>query len=131
MKITSTTLAWVCLGLLALCPVFVILIWSYIDYKSNHGTVAAVLATNAGTALLVSLVFSFPEFKHQATRNLTYWVIFVGGASGLLSAVFWIMDEVGNLYLPAAFIAPFVVILLVLVWFTSKVSKEGTSDEGK
>ena len=130
MRISNRTLAKVCLGILILTPVAAILVWFFTDYQSNRGTIAAVLAANAGTALLVSLVFSFHEFKNHTTSELRYLTVFAGACSGILSAVFWIMEEVQNLYLPIVLVAPLVVTLIVLFMFTKRVSEKGTSSDG-
>lgn len=130
MTITNTALAQVCVGLLLLIVFTALLLWICIDYQSNHGTMAAVLAANAGTALLASHVFSFHEFRHHTTGGLRYLTVFVGAFSGLLSAVFWIMAEVHNLYLPAILVLPFVLVLSVVFVFAKRVKKEGTDSAG-
>ena len=92
---------------------------------------AALLAANAGTAFLVDLLFLLPEYSHQTSRALRTSVGFIVVVSGLLSALYWMADEVEHLYLRAVFVAPVVIILLVLLWFVDTVNKEGTSNEGE
>ena len=128
MKITGKVLAWVCLALLILYPVVAILVWGFLSPAGNHGIIAALFAANAGTALLVGLVFRLPEFRHCTSRVLRHSVVLIGVVSGFMSAIFWMADEVEHLYLRAAFVAPVVVILLMLVWFTDTVNKDRTGD---
>ena len=131
MKITSTALARVCVALLVLYPVSAILVQAYLAPDDNYGILAALLAANAGTAFFVRLAFGLPEFSDYTSGALRLFVFIIGVASGLVSAVYWMADEVEHLGLRAAFVAPVLVILLVLMWFIDKVNKEGTSNEGE
>ena len=126
MKITSKALAWVCVALLVLYPVLAILLWAYLASDNNYGIMAALLAANAGTAFLVRLAFGVPEFSDYTSGALRFFVLIIGVASGLVSAVYWMADEVGHIWLRAGIISPVLVILLVLMWFVDKVNKEGT-----
>ena len=65
------------------------------------------------------------------TPNMGNPGLIIGVVSGLVSALSWMADEVEHLGLQAAFVAPVLVILLLLAWFTDKVSKEGRSNEGE
>ena len=56
--------------------------------------------------------------------------VFIGVVSGLFSALNWMADEVEHLGLRAGFVAPVLVILLVLMRFIDKVNKEGTIHGG-
>ena len=130
MKITSTALAWACVALLTLYPISALLVWSYLAPKS-YGIMAALFAANAGTALLVGLVFRLPEFSHYTSRALRLSVVLIAVVCAVLSAVHWMADEVDNIWLRAGIISPVVVILLVLMWFVDRVNKEGTKREGE
>ena len=130
MKITSKILAWVCVSILVLYPI-VAIVWDYLASGSNYGIVAALLAANAGTAFLVRLVFGLPELEGHTSEELRLFVLIIGVASGLASAVYWVVDEVDHVWLVAGIIAPVLVILLALMWFVDKVNKEGTKHEGK
>ena len=130
MKITSKTLAWACVILMVLYPVVAILVWSYLT-PDRYGIMAALFAANAGTALLVGLIFGLPEFSHFTSRELRLSVVFIGVASGFMSATFWVADEVGNIWLRAGIISPVLIVLVVLVWFGDKVNKEGKSGDSE
>ena len=130
MKITSTTLAWVCVILMVLYPVTANLVWAYLA-PDSYGIMAALFAATAGTALLVGLTFRLPEFSHYTSGALRFFVVFIGVFSGLLSAMYWMADEVDHLGLRTALVAPVLVILLVLTWFIDKVNKDRTSNEGE
>ena len=110
-------------------PVSAVLVSAYVTADSD-GILAAVLAANAGTALLVLLTFGLPEFRGHTSRGLRFLVSLVAVASGLMSALYWMADEVEHLGLRAALVAPVVVILLVLISFVDKVNKEGTKRQG-
>ena len=102
MKITSTTLARLCVALLVLYPISAILLWAYLAHDNSYGIMAALLAANAGTALFVGLAFDLPEFSHYTSRALRLTVITIGIVSGLVSAQFWMADEVGHIWFRAA-----------------------------
>ena len=131
MKIPSKAMAWVTVALLVLYPVSAILAWGYLASDDNYGVMAALLAANAGTAFLVRLVFGLPGFSDYAPGALRLFVLIIGVASGLVSALYWMADEVDLIWLRAAIISPVLVILLVLMWFVDKVNKEGTKHEGE
>ena len=67
---------------------------------------APVFAANAGTALLVGLVFGLSEFSHYTSRVLKLSVVFIGVASGFMSATFWVADEMDHIWLRAGIISP-------------------------
>lgn len=130
MKMTSNSLAWVCVAILVLYPL-VAVVWDYLASDNNYNVVAAALAANAGTALLVRLVFSLPALSDYTSGELRLIVLFIGVASGLASAVYWVANEVDHVWLLAGIISPVLVTLLMLLWFVDKVEKEGTSHQGK
>ncbi len=131
MNITSKALAWACATLLALYLVSAVLVATYVGSDDYNGTMAALFAANAGTALLVSLVFGQPEFRGHTPRALRLVVLGIGAVSGFLSAMYWMFDEVDNIWLLVGAISPVVVILFVLTWFIDKVNKEGPEHEGE
>lgn len=90
MKITSQTLAWTCVILMVLYPVVAILVWGYLT-PDRYGIMAALFAANAGTALLVGLVFGLPEFGHCTSRGLRLSVFFIGVASGFMPSALTVM----------------------------------------
>ena len=128
MKITSKVLARACVALLVLYPVSAILVWAYLATDS-YGIMAALFAANAGTAILVGLAFGLPEFSHYTSRPLRLLVVLIGVGSGLVSALYWMADEVEHIWLRAGIISPVLVILIVLMWFVDKVNNEGTQHE--
>ena len=130
MKITSTALAWVCVALLVLYPVSAILVWAYLSPES-YGIMAALFAANAGTALFIGLTFRLPEFRGHTSRALRFFVVFIAVVCGLMSALFWMADEVDNLWLRLGIVSPVLVILFVLMWFIDKVNKGGTQHKGE
>ena len=130
MKITSTALAWVCVALLVLYPVSAILVWAYLAPES-YGIMAALFAANAGTALFIGLTFRLPEFSGHTSRALRFSVVVIAVVCGLMSALFWMADEVDNVWLRAGIVSPVVVILLVLMWFIDTVNKGGTQHKGE
>ena len=87
---------------------------------------ALFFAANAGTAFFVWLAFDFRELRGHTTRALRLTVLSIGVICGLLSAVHWMADEVDNIWLQLGIVSPIIVILVVLLWFVYKVSKEGT-----
>ena len=103
----------------------------------NYGIMATLFAANAGTAFFVGLAFSLPQFSHYASRVLRLIVGSIGVVCGLMSALYWMADEVDNIWLRAGIISRVLVILLVLMWFVdkvnkvNKVNKEETKHEGK
>ena len=129
MKIASVTLAWVCLALLVLYMVSGLLVWAYFD-PANHGALAALFAASAGTAILVGVTLELPELKGKTPTALRLSVLFTGAASGVMSAINWLADEVDHLWLRAVMVLPVVIILLVLMWFFQKVREEGEEDAG-
>ena len=128
MKITSTALSWVCVALLVLYPVSAILVWAYLASES-YGIMAALFAANAGTAFFVGLTFRLPEFSGHTSRVLRFFVVFIAVVCGLISALFWMADEVDNVWLRAGIVSPVLVILLVLMWFIDTVNKGGSKHE--
>lgn len=130
MKLTSNTLAKVCVALMVLYPVSAILVWAYLD-SDRYGIMAALFASNAGTAFFALLVFGLPEFIHYTSKVLRLLLVFIGVASGLMSALYWMSDEVEHIWLRMVIISPVLVILFVLLWFVDKVNKEGTEHEGE
>ena len=131
MKITTTALAWGCVALLVLYPASAILVGAYLTPNDNYGTLATLLAANAGTAFFVRFALGLPGFSGHTSRALRFSVTVIAVVCGLISAVQWMADEVEHLGLRAAFVTPVVVILLVLMWFIHKVNKEGTHHEGE
>ena len=130
MKITSKALAYVCVALMVLYPVSATFVWAYLD-SDRYGIMAALFAANAGTAFFALLAFGLPESVHYTSKALRFIVFFIGVTSGLMSAIYWMADEVENIWLRAVIISPVLVILLVLMWFFNKVNKERTSHEGQ
>ena len=130
MKITSTALAWVCVALLVLYPVSAILMWAYLAPES-YGIMAALFAANAGTALFIGLTFRLPEFSGHTSRALRFFVVCIAVVCGLMSALFWMADEVDNVWFRAGIVSPVLVILLVLMWFIDTVNKGGTQHKGE
>ena len=131
MKISSKVLARVCVALLVLYPVSAILVWAYLANDNNYGIMAALFAANAGTAFFVGSNFSLPQYSHYASRVLRLIVSSIGVVCGLMSAFYWMADEVDNIWLRAGIISPVLVILLVLTWFVDKANKEGPKHEGE
>lgn len=131
MRNTSTTLTWVYLSVLILLPVLAVGIMLGIDFEGNQGLGAAFLAANAGTALLIGLVFNHPDYKDRVPTNLTFLVLLAGGASGLLSAVLWIMSATDNVYLPLVLVVPLLGILTVLIEFIKRADKAVAGDDVK
>ena len=129
MNITSKARALVCVVLLVLNPVLAILVLSYVSTVDNYGVIASLFAANAGTALFVRLVFGLPEFSEHTPGALRLFVLIIGVVYGLMSAVYWMLDEVDDSWLRAVIILPVLVILLVLTWFVDKVNKERTENE--
>ena len=123
MKITSVMLAKACVVLLALYMVSGMLIWAL--YPNCYGLLAALFAASAGTALLVGVIFDFPELKGKTPIVLRFSVFVIAAVSGLMSAINWLADEVEHLWLRAVMVFPVVIILLVLRWFFEKVREEG------
>ena len=119
------------MALLVLYPISAILVWAYLANDDNYGIMAALFAANAGTAFFVGLAFSLPQFSHYASRVLRLIVGSIGVVCGLMSALYWMADEVDNIWLRAGIISWVLVILLVLMWFVDKVNKEETKHEGK
>ena len=122
-KITSVTLAWVCVVLLVLYMVLSLLIWTFFD-SNNHGVLAALFAAGAGTAILVGVTFELPELKGKTPMALRLSLLFIGAVSGVLSAINWLADEADHLWLRAVLVLPVVIILFVLLWFFQKVREE-------
>ena len=131
MKITSRALARACVALLVLYPVTAILVWTYLATDDYYGVMAALFAANAGTAFFVGLAFGLPEFSHYTSRALRLFVVLIAAASGLVSALYWMADEVDHIWLRAGIVSPVLAILLSLMWFVDQVSKEGTKHEGE
>ena len=131
MKIPSKALAWVCVALLILYPVSATVVVTYIASDDNYGILAALLAANAGMAFLIWLVFSQAEFIDYTSGALRLLVLIIGAGSGLVSAGYWVVDEVDHFGLRVGIIAPVLVTLLVLRWFVEEAKKEGMKHEGK
>ena len=130
MRITSTALAWGCVTLLVLYPVSAILVWAYLA-PDSYGIMAALLAANAGTAFFVRLTFDLSDSGGHAWRAQRFLVNLIAVVSGVISASFWMADEVDQIWLQAVIISPVVAILVVLMWFVDKASKEGAKTEGE
>ena len=130
MKISSKVLARVCVALLFLYMVSAIPVGAYLDTES-HGITAALFATNAGTAFFVGLVFGLPKLSHYTSRVLRPFVLLIAVVSGLMSALYWMADEVEHFWLSVGIISPVLVILLVLMLFIHKANKEGPKHEGE
>ena len=130
MRITSTALAGLCVALLVLYPVSAILVWAYLAPES-YGIMAALFATNAGTALFVGLTFRLSEPSGHTPGALSFLVTLIAVVCGVISASFWMADEVENIGLRAGIISPVIVILLVLWWSVAKADKEGAKTEGE
>ena len=131
MKITSTALAWVCVAILVLYPVSAILVWAYVATDDYYGILAVLFAANAGTAIVVRLAFSLPQFSHHTSRALRHTVDAIVAVCALMSALYWMADEVDNVWLRAGIVSPVLVILLVLMWFIDTVNKEGSQHKGE
>lgn len=130
MKMTSTFLAKVCATILILYPALAVPVWNYIA-SDDYGLLAALFAANAGTAFFVGLVLNFPEFSHFTPRGLRLVIVIIAAASGLASAFFWVADEVGHVWLRLSMVLPFIVTLLVLIWFADRCSRAGTKREAE
>ena len=130
MNIPSTALARVCVVLLVLYPVSAMLV-GYIAIDDPNGILAALFAANAGTALFVALIFGLPQSSNPTSRALSHRVGTIGVIYALLSAVFWMTDEVDNVWLRLVIISPIVVTLIVLALFVYKVNKEGAEHDGE
>ena len=130
MKIDCKVLAKVCVALLVLYPISSLLVWTYI-YPDRYGTMAALFAANAGVSLFVGFVFRLPEYYRCTSRKLRILVVAIGVVSGLVSALYWMADEVDHIWLRLIIISPVLVILLVLMWFVDKANKEETKNEGE
>ena len=128
MNITGKNFAWACVALLAAYPVLAILVGEHVVSNDNYVALAALLAANAGTAFLVELVFLMPEFRRHAGRSLRVIVGFIAVTSGLLSAFYWMADEVEHELLRAGLMAPVVAILIVLLLFMDTANKGRTSN---
>ena len=131
MNIPSKALAWVCVVLLVLYPGSAMLVWGYVANDDHYGILAALFAANAGTALFVALIFSLAQSSNHTSRVLRPLVGAIGVICALTSAVFWMTDEVDNVWLRAGIISPVLVILIVLMWFIDTVKKEGPQHQGE
>ena len=123
MKITSTALARACRILLTLYPVSTLLCF-YLISDENYRIMAALFAANAAAASLAMLIFGWYESSDNVPGPSRLFTLVIAVGSGLTSAVFAIAAEVEQPWLRIGLIAPVVVILLVLIWFVNKVSKE-------
>ena len=83
-----------------------------------------MFAVGAGTALFVAVTLDFPEVKDKIPKTLRFSLLFIGAASGLMSASSWLADEVDHLWLHLVLVAPVVIVLFVLRWFFQKVREE-------
>lgn len=128
MKITTTALARACVGLLLLYPISVILVSAYLE-SENYGLQAALLAASAGASFLAALVFNLPEFISFTSRPLRLFIGLVAAGTGVLSALLWTADEVENIWIRPLVIAPILIALLLLMWFTDRCSKESAKHE--
>ena len=86
-------------------PVSAILVSAYLTSDDNYGIMAALLAAKAGTALLVRLVLGLPGFSDYTSGALRLIVLIIAVASGLVSAVYWMADEVDHIWLHAGIIS--------------------------
>ena len=130
MRISSNTLARLCVALLVLYPVSAILVWSYLAPES-YGIMAALFATNAGTAFFVGSILGLAKFNDPPSTMLRFFATFIAVVCGLISATFWMADEVYNIGLRVAIVSPVVLILLVLWGFTAKAAEQGKKPEGE
>ena len=131
MKLTSKTLAKVCVAILVLYMGSAALLGPYLTSNDHYGVLAALFAANAGTAFLVWNVFSFPKYSDHTSGTQKLVVLIIAVVSGLFSAVYWMADEIDNIWLRVGIVLPVLVILLVLVWFVDKVGKEETKHKGR
>ena len=123
MKITSKALAGACLALLVLYPLSAVL-WFVLSSGDNYGIMAALLAVNAGVAFTAHLGFDLPEFSGHAPRQSRHITLFIAAISGCASGIFWMTDEVENIWHYMIIMAPVLVVLLLLAQFVDKVNKE-------
>ena len=131
MNVTSKALAWACVVLLVLYPVSAFLVWAYVADDDYYGVLAALFAANAATALFVGLAFRLPEFRDHTSGAQRFFVGAIGVICAFGSGVYWMWDEVDNVWLRLGIISPIVVTLLVLGWFVDKVNEEGAKHEGE
>ena len=123
--ITSRILARVCVTLLALNAVSAILVAALLSPK-HDGTLAAVFAVNAGTSMLVGLVFNLPNFVGQTSGTLKLAVVSIAAVCGWMSAMYWLSEEVVHLWLRVGVLSPVLITIIVLIWFVEKAFKEKT-----
>ena len=131
MNITSKALTRVCVGLLALYLVSAFVVGAYVNNDDYNGIFAAIFAINAGTALLVSLVFGLPEVRKHTLGALRLAVLGIGVVSGFISAFYWMLDAVDDIWLRVVILSPAVIILLVLMWLIDTVNREGQQNKGE
>ena len=60
---------------------------------------------------------------------LRLFIGFVAIGTGALSAFFWAADEVVNIWIRPLVIAPILIALILLMWFTDKCNKEAAKQE--
>ena len=118
------------MAFLVLYPAAAMLV-GYLAIDDRNGILASLFAANAGTALLVALIFGLPQSNNQTSRALSFLFGFIGALCALLSAVHWMADEVDNVWLRIGIISPIVVTLIVLAWFVYKVNEEGAENNGE
>lgn len=122
---TITVLAWGLVAILLLHMVLAIAVWYYLD-SDNSGLIAALFASNAGTAFLVGFVFHLPAFSHFIPRGSNIFPVFIGAASGFTSGVHWMADEVEDAWIRLIMLALIIIIVVILGWFIYKCNKERT-----
>ena len=130
MKTKRTVLAWSCAVLLILYPVSALFVHTYLtdDY---YGIMAALFALNAGAAFFVERTYRLSGSGRHVRSELRYIVLFIGLGCALLSAQYWMTDEVHNVWLRLGIMSPVGVILLLLMWFALEVDREQGKSEDK
>ena len=129
MKITSKRLAWVCVALLTIYPASAFLVHSYMT-TSYYSIMAALFAVNAGTALVVGLVFRLSR-PYYSTSGLQLAILIIVAFCAFVSALFWMLDVVDNIWLLIAILSPVFVIHLVMVWFVDNMKMEVKAKQGE
>ena len=118
-----TILAWACVTLLGM-SLAAILVGSFLVSDGNHDLIAALLATNAGTALVVAFTFNVPQLSEYTSDNSKILIGFIALVSGLFSALQWMEDAVVDPGLRVIFIVFVLLILFVLLGFICAAKRE-------
>lgn len=125
MKISRDSLMKACGTLLVVYPFSAIILTQFIlTPEDSYGLLAALLAVNAGAAFFVGHALGLPEYSNYTPGVLRNSILSIAVASGLLSAMFWVSDEVGHLGIQLALVTPGLIIILIAGWFIHKVEKE-------